>query len=182
MIKREIAAMRNVLAIDVVMDHIERKLALEYENFPASKADITVLKAIVLQYANANSVLSVGTPLIPFQNFKNDLGEHDFIHVDSPKFDDKSIMMRYVTDALSQVLHIDFQSVMEGNHPSIDIKPLVDAWNEYFEQLPRNEAVSLKDSVTHLSIETFSTVVHKPVPHVLQKDVAEEIYQRSMDV
>ncbi|WP_233231035.1 hypothetical protein [Vibrio alginolyticus] len=35
-----------------------------------------------------------------------------------------------MTDALSQVLHIDFQSVMEGNHPSIDIKPLVDAWND----------------------------------------------------
>lgn len=172
--------MSKVLAIDAVINHLERKVLLVTDSMTISDSDLLCLKAITLQYANANAALTLGTKIIPYELVKVTNTETLIRPTNDSSFNDKALMMRFVTDAVQQVLDINFKQIMEGTHGPINISPIVELWENYVLTLPDNEVINLKDMVTHLSIDTFSTVVHKPVPNVLQKDIAEDIYQRNM--
>lgn len=181
MIKRG-CQVSKIVALDILIDHLLNKVELTSFESASIDDDIHSLKCILLQYANANSALTLGYPLIPFELRKSINNEVEIVEVEIPykQVDDLSLAMRFFADALKIVLDVDYGLLMSGKHYPIDLTDLINSWGDYVRSIEPEALISLKDTVTQLSIETFSSVVHKPVPYTLHKDVAQELYVNKM--
>lgn len=174
--------MPKIVALDILIEHLLNKVEIVSFESVSFDDDIHSLKCILLQYANANSALTLGYPLIPFELKKMSDNTVEIVEVNSPykQIDDMSLIMRFFADALKVVLDVDYQLLMKDKHYPIDLASLINSWDDYVKSVDSDTVISLRDTVTQLSIETFSSVVHKPVPYTLHEDVAQELYVNKM--